>query len=94
MYEKFTSTLQSEDILSSLITEEDLIPHIEARKDHFKSILNENYLDDPFNIDPSKLLIFIDPLDGTSDFVSKRPKNVTCLIGVTYEGRSKFGVVH
>ncbi len=38
--------------------------------------------------------VFIDPLDGTRSFINGHTHVVTVLIGATYRGNSKLGVVH
>ena len=35
---------------------------------------------------PPEIIIFIDPMDGTREFVEGRIQNVQCLIGITYNG--------
>ena len=37
--------------------------------------------------------VFIDPLDGTREFVEGRLEAVQCLVGVAYRGRAVAGVV-
>lgn len=39
-------------------------------------------------------VVWIDPLDGTSDFVKGNLTAVTVLIGVSIQGKSRLGVVH
>lgn len=39
-------------------------------------------------------VVWIDPLDGTSDFVKGNLSAVTVLIGLSINGVSKFGIVH
>lgn len=40
-----------------------------------------------------QLIIFIDPLDGTREFVENRIENVQCLIGITLNGKPIAGAV-
>lgn len=44
--------------------------------------------------DLSDLTIFIDPLDGTHDFVKGNLECVAILIGITVKGRPTAGVIH
>lgn len=44
--------------------------------------------------DASKAVVWIDPLDGTSDFVAGNLSAVTVLIGLAIDGVPKIGVVH
>ena len=41
----------------------------------------------------NELIIFIDPMDGTREFVENRIENVQCLIGITYNGKPIAGAV-
>lgn len=37
--------------------------------------------------------VYIDPMDGTREFVEERLQNVQCLIGITYKGKPVGGVI-
>lgn len=39
-------------------------------------------------------VVWIDPLDGTSDFVKGNLPAVTVLIGLSIKGESRIGIVH
>ena len=39
-------------------------------------------------------VVWIDPLDGTSDYVAGNLPACTVLIGLAINGQSKFGIVH
>ena len=39
-------------------------------------------------------VVWIDPLDGTSDFVKNNLPAVTVLIGLSIKGHSRLGIVH
>ena len=56
------------------------------------------YGDDILNkfdsFDPKKATVWIDPLDGTTDFVKGIFSAVTVLIGLAIDGVPKIGVVH
>ena len=39
-------------------------------------------------------VVWVDPLDGTSDFVKGNLPAVTVLIGLSIDGKSRAGVVH
>ncbi len=39
------------------------------------------------------LTLYIDPMDGTREFVEERLDNVQCLIGITYKGKPIGGVI-
>ena len=53
-----------------------------------------NILDkfDEFNVDDA--VVWVDPLDGTAQFVIDNLSAVTVLIGLSVKGESKIGVVH
>jgi 3'-phosphoadenosine 5'-phosphosulfate (PAPS) 3'-phosphatase len=42
----------------------------------------------------SDVAIWIDPIDGTKDFIKGDVKNVTNMIGITVKDRPKFGIIH
>jgi len=44
--------------------------------------------------DTDEAVVWIDPLDGTSDFVKGNLTAVTVLIGLAIKGKSRLGVVH
>ena len=44
--------------------------------------------------DPSEAVVWIDPLDGTNDFVIGNLSAVTVLIGLSIKGYSRIGIVH
>ena len=45
-----------------------------------------------FNVDDA--VVWIDPLDGTSDFVKGTLDAVTVLIGLSLKGKSRAGIIH
>ncbi|KAL0220184.1 hypothetical protein RCL1_000039 [Eukaryota sp. TZLM3-RCL] len=45
------------------------------------------------NIDPSKLCVWIDPLDGTLSFIQKKYDGVTFLLGITLDGVPIAGII-
>lgn len=47
----------------------------------------------PAELDVSRVTVYVDPLDGTREFVEGRLANVQTLIGVCYEGRPVMGAV-
>ena len=51
-------------------------------------------MDDFSTISNDRASIWIDPLDGTSEFVQGHLSSVTVLIGLTIDGIPKAGVVH
>jgi fructose-1,6-bisphosphatase/inositol monophosphatase family enzyme len=55
-----------------------------------EEIQSENF--ETFNTEHA--VVWIDPLDGTSDFVKNNLPAVTVLIGLSINGFSRAGVVH
>ena len=62
----------------------------QMRKAVYGAEIFENF--DDFNT--SNAVVWIDPLDGTSDFVKGNLTAVTVLIGLAIDGLPKIGVVH
>ena len=46
------------------------------------------------SFDPKDAVVWIDPLDGTNDFVTGNLPAVTVLIGLSIKGVSRIGIVH
>lgn len=44
--------------------------------------------------DTKKAIVWVDPLDGTKEFLKENLSAVTVLIGLAIEGIPKIGVVH
>eukprot|EP00581_Thalassiosira_minuscula_P010913 CAMPEP_0183712422 /NCGR_PEP_ID=MMETSP0737-20130205/7543_1 /TAXON_ID=385413 /ORGANISM="Thalassiosira miniscula, Strain CCMP1093" /LENGTH=379 /DNA_ID=CAMNT_0025941023 /DNA_START=1348 /DNA_END=2487 /DNA_ORIENTATION=- len=47
----------------------------------------------PTELDISQVVVYVDPLDGTREFVEGRLANVQCLIGVCYGGQPIMGAI-
>ena len=56
-----------------------------------KALLGENMNDEFIPLD--EIALFVDPLDGTREFVEGRLKNVACLIGISRNNRPIAGVI-
>jgi hypothetical protein len=54
--------------------------------------INDNKCEDN-EVDLEDLALFVDPLDGTREFVEGRLDNVACLIGIAKRGRPIAGVI-
>lgn len=67
----------------------DLLKAIKAR--HSTSFVQ---LDQFTEFDVADACVWIDPLDGTNNFVKGNFDCVTCIIGLTIKGESRIGVVH
>ena len=68
------------------------------RKDYLE-IIKATYQDEisefPYEKFSTKnAVVWIDPLDGTSDFVAGNLPAVTVLIGLSINGQSKAGIIH
>merc|ERR1711966_604163 len=55
--------------------------------------LAEMTLEPPLDIDASKITIFVDPLDGTREFVEGRLENCQVLVGIAIDGEAVAGAV-
>ena len=73
-----------------------------ARKSFIDTYLRLNYGEDEvqnaehrfYSFNVNEAVVWIDPLDGTSDFVANNLPAVTVLIGLSINGKSRAGVVH
>jgi 3'(2'), 5'-bisphosphate nucleotidase len=72
----------------------------EERKDFITNSLLKTYTAEEVSVEKFETfntkdaVVWIDPLDGTSDFVKKNLPAVTVLIGLSINGNSRLGVVH
>ena len=70
------------------------------RRDWIKNTLRKYYQEDEVSIDDFETfntkdaVVWIDPLDGTSDFVKGNLPAVTVLIGLSIKDKSRLGIVH
>lgn len=44
-------------------------------------------------VDPARVVVFVDPLDGTNEFAAGRREPVTCLMGVAVDGSPVAGII-
>ena len=69
-----------------------------AKRKEFNEDMREVYGSEVWghfdNIPCERATIWIDPLDGTNEFVQGHLSSVTVLIGLTVDGVPKAGVVH
>ena len=71
---------------------EDKIEKATSKKiDSLQQLLVPDNMEEDIPID--ELTLFVDPLDGTREFVEGRLENVACLIGVSRNGKSLAGTV-
>ena len=56
-----------------------------------KALLSDNMNDESIPLD--EIALFVDPLDGTREFVEGRLQNVACLIGISRNNRPIAGVI-
>jgi len=70
------------------------------RKEWIQNTLSKTYGENEISVDPFETfntkdaVVWIDPLDGTSDFVKNNLPAVTVLIGLSINGKSRLGIVH
>lgn len=86
-----------------VIGEEDRTSAVEALELNYSSDVLKKDEECPTelrNIDPSEIVIWVDPLDGTCEFAqasksgSPLLQHITVLIGVSYKGKAIAGVIH
>ena len=71
-----------------------------ARREWIRTVLRGYYGEDEVQLDPFETFntkdacVWIDPLDGTSDFVKGNLPAVTVLIGLSIKDKSRIGIVH
>jgi len=44
--------------------------------------------------DPSQITVWLDPLDGTAEFIDGLLSHVTTLVGIAYEGKALAGIIN
>ena len=100
MYAKYEPFMQPEQLNKTFIKQAYLNDHHKLRKDYVE-ILRKTYNHSLADVDQSfesfntkDAVVWIDPLDGTSDFVKGNISAVTVLIGLSLEGHSRVGIVH
>ncbi|CDW83402.1 3 (2)-bisphosphate nucleotidase 1-like [Stylonychia lemnae] len=97
-YDKYEATIRTEDISLDFINSE-LLNEANANRlgylESLKDIYGEETFAYPFNqFSTEKAIVWIDPLDGTSEFVKGNLSAITILIGLSIDGTSKIGIVH
>ena len=65
-------------------------------EDNLRSIYSEDEISpNPFKtFNPKDAVVWIDPLDGTKDFVKGNHSAVTVLIGLAINDKSRIGIIH
>jgi len=72
----------------------------DKRREWIRSTLRQYYGEDEVSIDDFETFntkdacVWIDPLDGTNDFVKGNLPAVTVLIGLSIKDKSRIGIVH
>ncbi len=96
---KYEATVKPSDIPLDFISQDFLNGTHEKRFELLQKLqilypgqLNSDFLFDRFSTRDA--VVWIDPLDGTSEFVKGNLPAVTVLIGLTICGISKIGVIH
>lgn len=86
-------------MIRDLVSQEFLNKSHEVRKEYIEKLRGTYPETTPAGsyfefFDPKDAVVWIDPLDGTSDFVKGNLPAVTVLIGLSLRGSSRIGVVH
>lgn len=88
------------DAVKSFISSEFLTNSYESRKEWIESHLRKYYDSEDIGVDnftsfnTKDAVVWIDPLDGTNDFVRGNLSSVTVLIGLAINERSRLGIIH
>jgi|Transcript_7219 3'(2'), 5'-bisphosphate nucleotidase len=88
------------EAIKESIKQEELNENQANRREWIQNTLRTYYDEDDVCIEDfetfntADAVVWIDPLDGTSDFVKGNLSAVTVLIGLAINGRSRLGVVH
>ena len=83
-----------------LITSKFLNIHHTGRMDFIEDQLRKTYTEDEISsshfttFNTKDAVVWIDPLDGTSDFIKGTLSAVTVLIGLSIKDKSRIGIVH
>lgn len=73
--------------------DDDKNPSIKSSYEPLRRQLFENDIGETADIDPSDITIFVDPLDGTREFVENRLQNCQVLVGVAIDGEAVAGAI-
>jgi 3'-phosphoadenosine 5'-phosphosulfate (PAPS) 3'-phosphatase len=99
IYAKYEPTILTEEITKGLIKQDFLnayhakrAPYLEQLRTVYTETSERESLFETF--DTKDAVVWIDPLDGTNDFVKGNLPAVTVLIGLSLGGHSRIGVVH
>jgi fructose-1,6-bisphosphatase/inositol monophosphatase family enzyme len=55
---------------------------------------DKTYYEFPDEFFEDEMVIWIDPLDGTTGFIGGHLNHITCLVGVAIKGRPRIGIIH
>jgi len=73
---------------------ENLLKRTDFNEQMRKNVYGAEILTEFDSFNTEKAVVWIDPLDGTSDFVKGNLSAVTVLIGLVIDGIPKIGVIH
>ena len=57
-------------------------------------VMDKKFPEDLQNVAPERICIWVDPLDGTMEFIDRMLHHVTILIGIAVDGKAISGVVN
>lgn len=66
----------------------------EIVRDECEMVLSQPFPTDATEITEDDICIWVDPLDGTAEFVDGLLNHVTVLIGIAVNGKAKAGIIH
>lgn len=99
MYSIYEPTIKPSEVVRDLIKQEKLneyhrkrAEYLEIMRPTYPEIVPKGSLFETF--ESKDAVVWIDPLDGTNDFVTGNLPAVTVLIGLSIKGVSRIGIVH
>jgi len=78
----------------SIIAEENIESPVASTLPNLEIVGNDFIPSHLQSIDPTEVIVFIDPLDATREFTQGKLECVTCLVGISKNGEAIAGVIH
>jgi fructose-1,6-bisphosphatase/inositol monophosphatase family enzyme len=96
----YDSAITPDKLRKTLISQVLLNEKHKERKDFIEKGIGITFAGDGLELEEfskfntNDAVVWVDPLDGTSDFVAGNLTAVTVLIGVSIKGVSRIGIIH
>lgn len=98
--DKYESAITPDQVRKAFINQDLLNEKHKVRRVFIEKGIGLTYFDEGIELDEftkfntKDAVVWVDPLDGTSDFVAGNLPAVTVLIGVSIKGHSRIGIIH